>query len=277
MRKSARGVLQSVFCAILVLTMLFGAVGTSYAESPIALVDDVPSVQYYVHRQTYGWEKAWSKRDGAQSGTTGKSKRLEGIKVRIKGASVSGGITYRTHVQKIGWQAWKSSGTMSGTSGRSLRLEAIQIKLTGMLAKRYDVWYRVHAQKFGWMGWAKNGAKSGTAGYAYRLESIQIVLRPKGSAAPSSDYRGARRNTTAAFKEKKPSVQPSTPTPAPTPAYTPTPTPAPAEDNLVLITATGSRYHRLSGCRSTARASTTVVSLEYAQSLGLTPCANCYH
>ena len=162
-----------------------------------------PSVAYYVHRQTYGWESAWSKRDGAQSGTTGRSKRLEGIRIKLASKPVSGGIQYRTHVQKVGWQGWKKNGAMSGTSGKALRLEAIQIKLTGNMAKRYDVWYRVHAQHFGWMGWAKNGAKSGTAGYAYRLESIQIVIRAKGAGAPPATFRGATRRTGAAFRELK--------------------------------------------------------------------------
>jgi len=160
-----------------------------------------PSVLYRVHRQTYGWETSW-KKDGQQSGTTGQSKRLEGIYIKLANKPVSGGITYRTHVQKIGWQGWKSNGAMSGTSGKSLRLEAIQIKLTGNMAKKYDVYYRVHAQKFGWMGWAKNGAKSGTAGYAYRLEAIQIVLVKKGGKAPAANFGGARRTTTAAFRQK---------------------------------------------------------------------------
>jgi|GEM_PF-4134739 uncharacterized protein YjdB len=30
---------------------------------------------------------------------------------------------YRTHVQNIGWQDWKSAGQTSGTSGQSLRSE----------------------------------------------------------------------------------------------------------------------------------------------------------
>jgi len=161
-----------------------------------------PNVLYYVHRQTYGWEKKYSKKNGQQSGTTGQAKRLEGIYIKLSNKPVTGSIKYRTHVQKIGWQGWKSAGKMSGTSGKALRLEAIQIKLTGNMAKKYDVWYRVHAQHFGWMGWAKNGAKSGTAGYAYRLESIQIVLKPKGSKAPPANFLGARRATTAVFKDK---------------------------------------------------------------------------
>ena len=120
------------------------------------------------------------------SGTSGKSYRLEGINVSLS-PEISGGIQYRTHVQKDGWEKnWKSDGAMSGTSGRALRLEAIRIRLTGEAEEKYDVYYRVHCQRFGWLGWTKNGQEAGSAGYAYRLEVIQIQLVEKGAPAPGS-------------------------------------------------------------------------------------------
>ena len=151
------------------------------------------SITYQTHVQRQGWQSY--KKDGAVAGTSGKSLRLEGIKIKPNGKwAYSGGVQYRTHVQNIGWEkTWKSNGNMSGTQGRSLRLEAIQLKLTGNMAKHYDVYYRVHAQHFGWMGWAKNGARAGTAGYSYRLEAIQIKLVPKGYAAPGSTANAFRQ------------------------------------------------------------------------------------
>ena len=147
-----------------------------------------PSVQYKTHVQNIGWQKYF--KNGKAAGTTGRSLRLEAIRINLSSKPVSGGISYRTHIQNIGWESsWKSNGAISGTSGRSLRLEAIQIKLTGNMAKKYDVYYRVHAQNFGWMGWAKNGQKAGTAGYSYRLEAIQVKLVAKGSGAPGSTAR----------------------------------------------------------------------------------------
>ena len=140
------------------------------------------SVAYRTHVQRIGWQ-GW-KKDGAMSGTSGKSLRLEAANIKLASAPYSGGITYRTHVQRVGWQGWKKDGAMSGTSGKSLRLEAVQIKLTGEMAKRYDVYYRVHCQRIGWMGWAKNGQMAGTAGYSYRLEGLEIVLVEKGGKAP---------------------------------------------------------------------------------------------
>ena len=154
-----------------------------------------PAVSYRVHRQTFGWESSW-KKNGQTSGTTGQSKRLEGIRIKLGGGfPASGGITYRTHVQSYGWQGWRSNGALSGTTGKSKRLEAIQIKLSGQMASKYDVWYRVHAQTFGWMGWAKNGSKAGTQGVSRRLEAIQIKLVPKGVSGPatSSDNPAFRK------------------------------------------------------------------------------------
>ena len=141
------------------------------------------SISYRTHVQDYGWQGYVY--DGQQSGTSGQSKRLEGINIKLS-PSLNGNVVYRTHVQSYGWQDWKSNDAMSGTSGQSKRLEAIQIKLTGQVANEYDVYYRVHCQNFGWLGWAKNGESSGSEGYSRRLEAIQICLVPKGQKAPGS-------------------------------------------------------------------------------------------
>ena len=141
-------------------------------------------LSYATHVQNVGWQSYV--KNGATSGTSGSSLRLEAIKIKLANTPYSGSIQYRTHVQNQGWQAWKSNNQLSGTSGLSLRLEAIQIRLTGEMANHYDVWYHVHSQDLGWMGWTKNGEAAGTAGYGRRLEAIQIVIRPKGSAAPGS-------------------------------------------------------------------------------------------
>ena len=171
---------------------------------------DAPNVMYKTHVQTFGWQK-WMV-NGQMSGTSGKSKRLEGINIKLTNAPYDGDIVYTTHVQKYGWKdgkptdaksTWKKNGEMSGTNGEAKRLEAICIDLTGEMAEHYDVYYRVHAQTFGWLGWAKNGEESGTAGYAKRLEGIQIVLVPKGGAAPADNYGGITSKNDKPFIEKK--------------------------------------------------------------------------
>ena len=127
--------------------------------------------------------------NGKMAGTSGKAKRLEGIKIRVYGND-NLGIQYTTHCQSYGWLPWSANGEMNGTEGEAKRLEAIKIQLTGADKDKYDVYYRVHAQSYGWLGWAKNGAPSGTAGYAKRLEGIQIVVVKKGAAAPGVNYAG---------------------------------------------------------------------------------------
>ncbi|WP_374285051.1 C39 family peptidase [Lactococcus sp.] len=145
----------------------------------------LPKVNYQTHVQNIGWQNTVT--NGANSGTTGRSLRLEGIKLSLENVAnqVSGSITYRTHVQNIGWQNYVSNGAVSGTTGKKLRLEAIEIKLTGDLAKYFDVQYQTHVQGFGWLGWAVNGQQSGTSKVAYRMETIKIKVVPKGTAKPT--------------------------------------------------------------------------------------------
>lgn len=159
-----------------------------YAE--VAAVQAVlPSVTYRTHVQNTGWESPVTTSSAeriAQAGTTGRSLRLEAIRINISGVD-NLGIEYKTHVQNEGWESkFTTSNNISGTSGKSLRLEAIQIRLTGSAASKYDVYYRVHCQNIGWMGWAKNGESAGTASLSYRLEGIQVQLVSKGQEPPGS-------------------------------------------------------------------------------------------
>lgn len=168
---------------------------------------DRAHVQYRSHLQTYGWQN-W-KNDGDISGTTGKAKRLESLKLELKNKDYTGGICYNAHVQTIGWQAdpnksatWKKDGEFCGTTGNAKRLEAIQIELYGEMAEHYDIYYRVHSQTYGWMKWAKNGEMTGTTGQHKRIEGIQVVLVKKGEQAPSDNYKGAVTSTTKTFLSK---------------------------------------------------------------------------
>ncbi len=144
-----------------------------------------PWIGYSTHVQTYGWQGF--KFDGDTAGTSGQSKRLEGIQLKLVDQPYEGSIQYKTHVQTYGWQDWVSDGATSGTTGEAKRLEAIQIQLTGEMAEHFDIYYRVHSQTYGWLGWAKNGESAGTEGYGKRLEAIEVLLVEKGNETPSSD------------------------------------------------------------------------------------------
>ena len=142
-------------------------------------------LSYRAHVQDIGWQEYVS--EGALSGTTGQSKRMESININLTTKQYSGGIQYRSHIECIGWEnGFKADGQLSGTTGEAKRLEALQIKLYGEIANYYDVYYRVHIQDFGWLGWAKNGESAGSEGFSKRMETYQIKLVPKGEKAPGS-------------------------------------------------------------------------------------------
>ena len=160
-------------------TITATSINNKTATCNVTVTKRLPKVKYKTHVQDYGWQDYV--KNGEMSGTTGKAKRLEGIKIKLEDIPYDGDIEYKTHIENIGWEKeFKKNDDMSGTSGRALRLEAIEIKLTGDIENYFDIYYRVHAENFGWLGWARNGEKSGTAGYAYRLEGIEIKLIPKG-------------------------------------------------------------------------------------------------
>ncbi len=168
-----------------------GAGNTSTTALSVSAQKSI-TCSYQTHVQDYGWQR-W-KTNGELSGTSGESKRLEAVEVKLDNTDYDLGIEYRTHIQNIGWQSWKHDGEISGTSNQGLRLEAIEVRLTGADAYRYDVYYRVHAENIGWLDWAKNGGSSGTEGFGYRLEAIEILVVPAGSAAPGSTMRAFQSN-----------------------------------------------------------------------------------
>ena len=151
------------------------------------------TVMYSGHQQNEGNLSAVY--DGATLGITGKSERLEAIKVEEGDdlRALDGDIIYRVHVQDYGTQGWVSSGTLAGTTGKSKRLEAVQMALTDELDEQFDIYYRVHIQDIGWLKWTKGTQESegwtGSSGFALRCEAIQVKILPKGTAAPSDNAK----------------------------------------------------------------------------------------
>lgn len=151
------------------------------------------------HVQDYGWMEevvipadsktpAQHMAEGTYIGTSGKSKRVEGVTLKLTGKIAEEyNIVYRVHVQDIGWLGWQRNGSLAGTTGRSKRLEAIQIKLEKKDSSLPSVTYQVHAQDYGWMSYvsAEAGAVfddsiAGTTGSSKRLEALKISLNSPG-------------------------------------------------------------------------------------------------
>ena len=146
-------------------------------------------VYYSVHAQEFGW-LGWAK-NGEEAGTAGYAYRLEAIRILLvpKGAEAPAPIakrtnamearmvTYQTHVQGYGNQAYVYDGAVAGTQGESKRMESIRVKLASTIAANGGIRYRSHIQDLGWeKDWKTNGALSGTTGRSLRLEAIQLEL-----------------------------------------------------------------------------------------------------
>lgn len=140
------------------------------------------NVYYKTHVEDYGWQEYVN--DGKTSGTSGKSKQIEALRIGISNLPYEGNIEYSSHIQNIGWQEYKSEEMISGTVGLRYQIEAVKIRLTGEVAEYYDVYYRVHIEDYGWLDWAKNGEKAGSEGLELRMEAIEIKLVTKGNDAP---------------------------------------------------------------------------------------------
>lgn len=163
------------------------------AEAPGSTEDcyRCPMVGYQAHMQTYGWGSTVY--DDAVGGITGKSKRVEALKISLPDVvgttGYTGGIVYQAFIQGIGWQDWKADGELAGTSGQSKRIEAMRVKLTGDVANYYDVYYSLHLAKIGWTAYVKGSesAVAGSSDLSKRIEAFKIKLVKKGEAAPSTE------------------------------------------------------------------------------------------
>lgn len=118
---------------------------------------------YQAHVQNIGWQNAVGLEETA--GTTGKSLRLEAIRINIKGFEFAD-----LHIANVGWKRF-TSGDM-GTTGKGLAIEDIILKIPG-----YE--FRVHMANIGWTTWTSCDGKSslGSVGQSRRLEAIQIRKR----------------------------------------------------------------------------------------------------
>lgn len=132
------------------------------------------SVSYSSHIQNIGW--LGDRLNSNISGTTGKSLRLEALKINLQNQPSDLKIKYRAYIEKNGWQNWVSGGKVAGTVGKSLKLEAFQVQLEGNTANKYTVEYQTYVQDIGWLPWVKNGQTSRYEGKGKRVEAIRIRI-----------------------------------------------------------------------------------------------------
>src|ERR1043165_3136095 len=86
--------------------------------------------------------------NNAQAGTTGRSMRMEAIKIRLQ--EFPGlRVCYQAHVQNKGWMPEVCDNAQAGVVGQGLRMEAIKIRLVG--TPGWSVCYQSYVENKGWM------------------------------------------------------------------------------------------------------------------------------
>ncbi|MGI6590288.1 MAG: L,D-transpeptidase family protein [Eggerthellaceae bacterium] len=148
----------------------------AYAKTP-KLVYNVKSRSNKKH--TYRDAKAHAIAGGLAS------IRLKKPVSSVKGAAVSGNLSYRVKYANGRLGKTMSAGKWAGSPSSKAIVQAFQLKTTGKLSKHYVAYYRVKLSKLGWTGWARNGQWAGTA-YNQRIVGIQIKLVRTSGSAPGA-------------------------------------------------------------------------------------------
>ena len=170
--------------------IIAAAATTTFAFLPKVDAASAPSFSGRAQIQTYAWRDSSASPSNSMKGaifvgTTGESKRLEAVKLKVLNAPAGMQLKYRAHVQREGWQDWVDASQIAGTEGQSKRMEAIEVSVAN--ATGYVVKYRAHVQRVGWTDWvtATNSAAegkdepdvfAGTVGQSLRLEAIEVTI-----------------------------------------------------------------------------------------------------
>ena len=127
------------------------------------IYEEDSKLKYQAHVENVGWQD-W-KHSGEVAGTTGKSLRMEAIRI-----DYNKDVYAKAHIQDIGWVDYGkiNKDAIIGTTGKAKALECLCLK--------GDFKYRVHIRDFGWTNWtnADGIATLGSVGQAKPLEAIEI-------------------------------------------------------------------------------------------------------
>lgn len=94
-------------------------------------------------------------------------------------------LSYRSHVQSIGWMPNVKEGVTSGTTGMGKRLEAFSLNFNTDDHSDSSVSYEAYVQRTGWQGAVSSGNVAGTTGKSLAVQALRVKLT--GSIASSHD------------------------------------------------------------------------------------------
>ena len=147
-------------------------------------------VLYSSYVRDDGWQDEVS--NGNISGTTGKSKPLEAVKIRLDGNIAQHyDIAYQVYISGIGWLDWAYNGEITGNIGYNNQIEAIKIELRDKLENTIEdnrniyaeeelrINYQSYVKNSGWHNEVNNGSVSGTTGMSSKLLQLRIKLNKK--------------------------------------------------------------------------------------------------
>ena len=173
-----------------------GTEGRSLAIQAIAIQLTGPAAEQYdiwyrVHVADYGW-LGWAK-NGERAGTTGYSKAAQALNIVVlpKGFDAPGAtsdayrspqVSYKAHIEDLGWQTSVTDGAVAGTTGQSRGMESLSVSL-GPDMPQGAIELRAHVAELGWQPWTTSTC--GTTGRRLPMEAVE--LRLTGEAVSSYD------------------------------------------------------------------------------------------
>jgi hypothetical protein len=151
--------------------------GDNYHTEAAILIAETPPVVVNVCYSAYLQGTAWQPEvcDNSMAGTTGQSRQMEAIKIRLLNAPAGASICYTPYLQNIGWSTEACNNSTAGTMGQGRRMEAIKIRLVGAPAT-LSVCYNVYLQDLEWETEVCNDEMAGTMGQGRRMEAIKVRL-----------------------------------------------------------------------------------------------------
>jgi uncharacterized protein YjdB len=97
-------------------------------------------------------------------------------------------VSYKVHIENMGWTNPVVDGATAGTTGLALRMEAIDISLLNLGTLNLGLEYQAHVQNQGWQALVTSGT-AGTVGQFLRLEALRISLTGTDAPKYSIKYR----------------------------------------------------------------------------------------